>query len=60
MQPFVALLMGSDADLPGAESAISTLRELGIGAEVKVTSAHRTPTHDYLKGSALQEKLARM
>ena len=33
------------------ESAIGTLRELGIRVEAKVTSAHRTPvaTHDYVK-----------
>jgi 5-(carboxyamino)imidazole ribonucleotide mutase len=50
-QAFVAVLMGSDSDLPVMESAISTLRELGIRVEAKVTSAHRTPvaTHDYVK-----------
>ena len=50
-QTFVAVLMGSDSDLPVMESAIGTLRELGIRVEAKVTSAHRTPvaTHDYVK-----------
>jgi 5-(carboxyamino)imidazole ribonucleotide mutase len=50
-QVFVAVLMGSDSDLPVMETAISTLRELGIRVEAKVTSAHRTPvaTHDYVK-----------
>jgi 5-(carboxyamino)imidazole ribonucleotide mutase len=50
-QAFVAVLMGSDSDLSVMESAISTLRELGIRVEAKVTSAHRTPvaTHDYVK-----------
>ena len=50
-QVFVAVLMGSDSDLPVMETAISTLRELGIRVEARVTSAHRTPvaTHDYVK-----------
>ena len=50
-QPFVAVLMGSDSDLPVMESAISTLKSLGIAVEARVTSAHRTPraTHDYVR-----------
>ena len=50
-QPFVAVLMGSDSDLPVMESAISTLKSLGITVEARVSSAHRTPraTHDYVK-----------
>lgn len=49
--PFVAILMGSDSDLPQVEPALNTLRKLKIGFEVKVTSAHRTPeiTHNYVK-----------
>jgi len=48
---FVAILMGSDSDLPVMESAIDTLTKLGITFEVKVSSAHRTPeaTHTYVK-----------
>ena len=47
---FVAVLMGSDSDLPVMESALETLTKLGIRFEVKVTSAHRTPvaTHAYV------------
>lgn len=50
-QPFVAVLMGSDSDLPIMEGAIKTLKALGIRVEARVTSAHRTPqaTHDYVK-----------
>lgn len=49
-KPFVAILMGSDSDLPTVQSAIDVLKQLQIPAEVKVTSAHRTPvaTHDYV------------
>ena len=42
-QPPVALVMGSDSDLPKLEQTVSTLRELAIGLEVRVISAHRTP-----------------
>ena len=41
--PFVAVLMGSDSDLPVMENAITTLKALGIPVEARVSSAHRTP-----------------
>lgn len=40
---FVAVLMGSDSDLPVMESTLKTLESLGVPYEVKITSAHRTP-----------------
>ena len=48
---FVAVLMGSDSDLPQMQPAIDTLKKFGIRTEVKVTSAHRTPvaTHNYVQ-----------
>ncbi|EKX37760.1 hypothetical protein GUITHDRAFT_154875, partial [Guillardia theta CCMP2712] len=51
MSYFVAILMGSDSDLPLLEKTMSTLDSLGIKWEAKVTSAHRTPadTHAYVK-----------
>jgi len=50
-KPFVAVLMGSDSDLPVLQSTIDVLNTLGIPHEVKITSAHRTPdiTHAYVK-----------
>ena len=42
-KPFVGILMGSDSDLPVMKDAAIILDEFGIGAEVKVLSAHRTP-----------------
>lgn len=39
----VAVIMGSDSDLPVVEKAITTLKELKIPTEVHVFSAHRTP-----------------
>ena len=50
-KPFVAILMGSDSDLPIMEASFDILEKLGIAYEAKVTSAHRTPdaTHSYVK-----------
>ena len=39
----VAIIMGSDSDLPKVEGAISTLQEFGVPFEVHIFSAHRTP-----------------
>ncbi len=39
----VALLMGSDSDLPRLEPAVEILRALRIPFEARVLSAHRTP-----------------
>ena len=39
----VAIIMGSDSDLPVVEKAIATLDEYGVPCEVHVYSAHRTP-----------------
>ncbi len=39
----VAIIMGSDSDLPVIEKGISKLEEFGIEFEVHVFSAHRTP-----------------
>ena len=39
----VAIVMGSDSDLPVVEKAINTLSEYGVPYEVHVFSAHRTP-----------------
>lgn len=39
----VGIIMGSDSDLPIMEDAVKILKEFGIGYEVKVLSAHRTP-----------------
>lgn len=47
---FVAILMGSDSDLPVMKATLETLKNLQVKCEVKITSAHRTPkaTHDYV------------
>ena len=49
-KPFVAVLMGSDSDLPVMEASFEVLGSLNIPFEARVTSAHRTPemTHRYV------------
>lgn len=39
----IAIIMGSDSDLPVAEKAINMLASFGVPYEVHVFSAHRTP-----------------
>ena len=39
----VAIIMGSDSDLPVVRKAADTLKEYGVPYEVHVYSAHRTP-----------------
>ena len=39
----VAVIMGSDSDLPVVEKAVDVLKEYGVPTEVHVYSAHRTP-----------------
>lgn len=41
--PLVAILMGSDSDLPLMSKAFEILREFGIEADIKILSAHRNP-----------------
>lgn len=47
---FVAVLMGSDSDLPVMQATLDVLKSFDIQYEVKVTSAHRTPeiTRNYI------------
>ena len=40
---FVAILMGSDSDLPLVQNTIDILKSFNIKVEVRVASAHRTP-----------------
>jgi len=39
----VLILMGSDSDAPVMQAAVDTLKEFGIGCEMTVASAHRSP-----------------
>ena len=42
-EPIVGVVMGSDSDLHVMSQASEALAELGIAAETRVVSAHRTP-----------------
>ena len=48
----VAIMMGSKSDLPTMEEAATILKDFGVGYEMKVLSAHRTPkeTAEYAEG----------
>ncbi len=39
----VGIIMGSKSDLPVMQDAVKVLKELGVGFEVTIVSAHRTP-----------------
>ena len=39
----VAIIMGSDSDLPTMEAAIAVCQDFGIAHHVEIISAHRTP-----------------
>src|SRR5205814_6158537 len=41
--PLVAILMGSDSDLPTVREACSVLHTFGVPFEARVLSAHRSP-----------------
>lgn len=55
-KPFVAILMGSDSDLPVMKAAIEVLERFSIRTEVKISSAHRTPeaTRVYVKDAEVR------
>ncbi len=50
----VGIVMGSDSDLPVIEKAFGVLEEYGVPFEVRVLSAHRTPSaaRDFAAGAA--------
>ena len=39
----IAIIMGSDSDLPVVKKAADTLSSFGVPFEIHVFSAHRTP-----------------
>ena len=49
----VAIIMGSDSDLPVAEKAAQTLEQFGVPFQVHIFSAHRTPdaARDFARGA---------
>lgn len=51
----VAVVMGSDSDLPVIRRATDVLTEFGVPFEVRVLSAHRTPVEAQQFASSLRE-----
>ncbi len=54
MKPvLVSVIMGSDSDLPVMGEAVEILEQFGVGHEVTIVSAHRTPERlvDFKKSS---------
>ncbi|HYL12212.1 MAG TPA: 5-(carboxyamino)imidazole ribonucleotide mutase [Terriglobales bacterium] len=53
-KPLVSIVMGSDSDLDIMQEAANALEEFGIGYEIDVISAHRSPdrTAEYAKTAA--------
>lgn len=52
----VGVVMGSDSDLPTLQPAVDVLSELGIDCEVRVVSAHRTPSDMLEYGRTARER----
>lgn len=54
LPPLVGIIMGSDSDLPTMAAAAETLESFGVGVEVTVVSAHRTPERmfEYARSAA--------
>ncbi len=53
-KPIVAIVMGSDSDLPVMEEAAKVLADFQVPYEITVTSAHRSPerTAEYARKAA--------
>ena len=43
MNPQVAIVLGSDSDLPVMQDTASTLQKFGVPFEISISSAHRSP-----------------
>lgn len=54
--PVVAILMGSQSDLPVVESSFKVLKEFGVKFEAHVMSAHRTPAEACAFAESAEEK----
>ncbi len=52
-QPLVAIVMGSESDLPVMKGAVEILNDFDIPFDIRVLSAHRTPheTAEYASGA---------
>ena len=51
--PRIAVILGSDSDLPTMEEGLKVLKDFGVAFELKIMSAHRSPglVHDFAKSA---------
>jgi 5-(carboxyamino)imidazole ribonucleotide mutase len=56
ISPEIAIIMGSDSDLPTMQAAISLCQDFGVDCQVEIISAHRTPERmvEFAKTAHLQ------
>ncbi|MGI6686514.1 MAG: 5-(carboxyamino)imidazole ribonucleotide mutase [Bacillota bacterium] len=52
----VAVIMGSDSDLPVMKDAVNFLDKMGIGCQVHISSAHRVPHKTAMIAEQAEEK----
>jgi phosphoribosylaminoimidazole carboxylase PurE protein len=52
----VAVVMGSDSDMPVVSETVRLLEESGVGVEVRVLSAHRAPDDVHLFASQAERR----
>jgi phosphoribosylaminoimidazole carboxylase PurE protein len=55
-QPKVAIVLGSDSDYPVIQGMIKILEDFGIGYELTISSAHRSPDRTQQFASSLEER----
>jgi phosphoribosylaminoimidazole carboxylase PurE protein len=55
LNPKVAVVMGSDSDLPVMEKAAQALDSFGIAADIIISSAHRSPAQTRRLAQSAQE-----
>jgi 5-(carboxyamino)imidazole ribonucleotide mutase len=55
-KPLVGIIMGSDSDLPIMQEAAAVCAEFGVSYELRVVSAHRTPTDMATYATAAYER----
>ncbi len=56
LKPKVAVVLGSESDLPVIQDMLQTLKDFEVQHEVTVTSAHRSPERTYRYAATLEER----
>ena len=54
-RPLVAIVMGSDSDLPTMRETEKMLEKLGVGYTTRITSAHRSPKRTHVLAESLED-----